>query len=318
MESYKISSGPLTAKVLSYGAILQDLRLEGVDFPLVLGHENGADYQNHAAYFGATVGRFANRIAGGRLEIDGQSYELDRNYDGRFTLHGGQQGFANQVWTLENLTASSVSLTLRSADGEMGFPGTMKVRCLYELEGETLRITLTATTDKPNVCSLTNHSYFNLDNQPTIVGHKLLIQADARLDGDADSLPNGGLLAVAGTRDDFRQLRPINAFDEGAYDANYCLSACRDRALSHAATLVGSDDRIRLETWTNQPGLVVYTGDKLDISSPGLEGRRYGTFAGIALETGAWPDAPTYRHFPSAILRPGETYTNLTEYRFSL
>lgn len=314
MQSYSIASDLLNAKVLSRGAIIQDLRLKGVDHPLVLGLTNLADYEKYSPYFGAVVGRYANRIAGSRLVIDGEAHELDRNIDDDFTLHGGSDGFSDRDWKLVEAGDSTLLLALVSPDGDMGFPGELKVECLYELEGATLRITLTATTDKPTVCSLTNHSYFNLDDSQDILAHKLMINADARLEADDRVLPTGSVLAVEGTRYDFRQMRSIGQGPVFALDNNYCLSAERPRPLSHAATLQAGG--LTMETWTNQPGLVVYTGEFIDAPVPSIHGRPYRPFAGIALEAAAWPDAPTHRHFPSAELLPGEVYRNVTEYRF--
>jgi aldose 1-epimerase len=314
-----IKGGGLTAHVLTYGAVIQDLRLERHAPPLVLGFERLEDYIDHSPYFGATVGRYANRIANGRLSIDGEEIQLDRNENGHH-LHGGSRGIGTRVWDIEAYSSDSVTLAIDCADGEMGYPGNARIRTIYALRsGGVLSVRHETTTDKPAPANVTHHSYFNLDGRETILDHELMLAADYYLPTDQDQIPTGAVEDVEGTVFDFRDMRPIRcekACAQVEYDHNFCLS--EERVAKRSVALVRSlDSGVTLEVRTSEPGLQFYAGHKLVMPVPGLEDRRYGRFSGFCLEAQNWPDAPNHSAFPPALLRSGETLVQETDYVFA-
>jgi len=322
VHRHVISGGGLTAAVLTLGAAIQDLRLADHGAPLVLGFETLDDYLRHPSYFGAIVGRYANRIAAGRFTIDGERFQADLNEAGKHSLHGGHEGFAQQVWRCVDSGDDFVSLALHDPDGSMGFPGALDVTCTYRLRlPGTLSIELEAVCDAPTLCNLAHHSYFNLDNGGTgdILDHRLMINASAYLPVDEEQIPTGFVVPVAGTAFDFQLSRPIRTEDgdQIPYDHNFCLAAAR-RPLQLAAWAQGTGSGVEMEVWTTEPGIQFYAGHKLDPDLAGLQGIRYRPHAGFCLEPQIWPDSPNHPHFPQAVLRPGEIYRQVTEYRFRL
>lgn len=309
----------LTARILTFGAVVQDLRLDGHPPPLVLGFAGFPPYLDRSPYFGAIVGRCANRIAGGRFTIDGIIHAVDRNERGRTCLHGGADGISQRLWTLAELGGDFVTLSLRDPDGAMGFPGTLSIACTYRLRGAALEVTLTAETDAPTPCNLAHHSYFNLDDggRSTILDHRLALFAEAVLPVDGHSIPTGAILPVAGTPFDFRAMRPIRRPGDraAAYDHNWCLAAER-RAPTLAARLEAARSGLAMELTTTEPGLQFYAGLSVGRSDPGLDGIVYADTAGLCLEPQVWPDAVNQPAFPSPLLRPGESYRQETAYRF--
>jgi aldose 1-epimerase len=316
------SADGLEASIITWGAVIRDLAVPvgGARQSTVLGLNSLADYRAHSPSFGAVPGRYANRIGRGQFTLDGKSYQLQLNEHGRTTLHGGPKGFNKLPWRLIGSTADTVVLGLTSADGDMGFPGTLEATCSYHLTGRTLRMELTARTDAPTIVNLTNHSYFNLDGSADVRDHELTVPAAFRTAVDDDLIPTGEIVAVAGTPFDFRAPRTIRDPSGQLYDTNYVLARQPDAAtgLAAAATLRSRRNGLALDVATNQQGVQVYDGAKVHVPVEGLGGAHYGAFAGVALETQNFPDAPNHRHFPSAVLRPGETYRQLTEYRFSV
>lgn len=314
VERLTITGGGLTARVLTYGATVQDLRLEGVDHPLVLGAPTLAPYLGPMQYFGALVGRFANRIAGGRFTLDGQDHQVPPNWLGRHALHGGPVGAGQKVWRVAVATDDSLRLELILPDGDMGFAGTLRVSATISLPGEAaLAFDIQAETDAPTPCSFAHHGFFNLDGGATIAAHELQIAANAYLPVDPDLIPTGKIAAVAGTRFDFRAPREIGT---AGIDHNFCLSDGQ-RPIQTVATLRAPTNGLALTIETTEPGLQVYDGAYMPTEGlPGLDGRRYGPFAGVALETQGWPDAPNRAGFPNTILRPGETYRHRVRYVF--
>ena len=318
-----LQGGGLTAKIINWGGVVQDLRLSGHAPPLVLGLEDFRFYPVHSPYFGAIVGRYANRIAGGRFTIDGKDYQADRNYIGKHTLHGGAAGFGHQLWTLKDAGPDFVTLTHRSRDGEMGFPGNLDVSCTYALKDPgRFVVEFSAETDAPTLCNIAAHSYYNLDDggRTDMLDHLIQIDAAAYLPADAELIPTGDIVPVEGTDHDFRTLRPIrNA--QGAsyrpYDNNFCLSDARG-PLRRAATVRAARSGVEMEVWTTEPGVQFYDGENVARDVPGLEGVTYGAYAGLCLEPQIWPDAPNRPHFPQALLRPDAPYSQVTEYRFRL
>jgi aldose 1-epimerase len=320
-RAFRLDGGAgVTARVTDYGARLTELHVPGRDGrteDIVLGFDDAAPYATSSAYFGATVGRFANRIREGRFRLRGHDYQVDRN-EGPNHLHGGREGWDRRPWDAE-AAADGRSIVFRtaSADGEMGFPGAVDVRSSYELDGTTLRIVLEAVPDATTVINMVNHSYFNLAGHASgrVLAQELRLDADHYLPVDADLLPTGEVRAVAGTAFDFRDRHPIGLHLDSleapavGWDHNWCLRGMPDEdGLTTAAEVrdPGSGRTLRLRT--TEPGVQVYTGGYLDGSALGKGGHRYGQFAGFTLETQTFPDGPNQRHFPSPVVEPGETY----------
>ncbi|RAZ89203.1 galactose-1-epimerase [Mesorhizobium hawassense] len=323
VRRFTIRGGGLTANIIGLGAIVQDLRLSGHDAPLVLGYDRFEPYETDRAFFGAVVGRFANRIGGGRFTIAGNRYQTEQNFLGKHTLHGGSEGFFHRPWTVSLHGRDFVTLTLHDPDGAMGFPGALDVTCTYRLKiPGTLSMELTATCEEPTLCNLAQHSYFNLDDGGTadILDHRLMLNAGAYTPVDDEMIPTGVVKPVDGTPFDFRQARALRMEMEGEqlrYDLNYCLASSRG-PLHQAAWVQGANSGVEMEVWTTEPGLQLYSGQFVAPKSPGLDGRRYKAFSGLCLEAQTWPDAPNRPYFPQATLWPGQIYHQVTEYRFRL
>ena len=304
ISSHQLNADELSVTLTNYGASLQDLRLDGHDIPLVLGFPDAQDYRTQSSHMGATAGRFANRIAGGIITIDGQSYQLDRNEADTNTLHGGSGGCGTRVWQVARMTHKSVCFTLDDEDGHMGFPGHVKMQCLYQITGpRTLSISYEATTSRPTFINLAHHSYFRLDRQDDLSSHELQIMADHYLPVDEANLPLGKPEDVSGTRFDFRQKHGFVGDD---FDHNFCLNdAGRLRPVARLSSMASG---IVMTLSSDQPGLQFYTSHHLAETAPNHHGRPYEAYDGICLEPQAWPNAPHMPHFPTALLRPGETY----------
>ncbi len=312
--------GGLAVDVLSYGAVLRDIRLATADGSrsVVLGYSRLADYVAHSPYFGALVGRCANRIAGGRFELDGRTITLDRNEAGRTHLHGGSGGFSSRVWDVVDIEPDAVTLALVSADGDQGYPGTVAVRCRYAVIGAgRLAIELSATTDAPTIVNLAAHSYFDLDRADSILDHRLLLPADAVTQVDAALIPTGVIAPVHGTPLDFRASRPIRSAG-GALDLNYVLAMAPVASPRLVARLEGPRSGLALEVHSTEPGLQVYDGNAMNGPVPLADGRSVRQNGGVCLEPQRFPDAVHHPHFPSVVLRPGETYRQRSEYHFMM
>ena len=312
---HRITGGGLTAYVLSYGAVLQDLRLEGHAPPLVLGFETFAPYLTDSPNFGAVVGRCANRIGRGQFQIDGRSYQVDLNMQGQHHLHGGRDGAGVLNWTVETVQSDQITLRLELADGHMGYPGNMTVRCTYAcLTGGVLDVQIEAVTDAPTLCNFAHHSYWNLDGSANTHGHVLQADAGRITAVDDGYISTGETPDVTGTRYDFRTARSVQ--DETHIDNNLCLSDARV-ALRPVAELVAPASGVALELRTTEAGLQVFEAIDMAVGPAGLERRRYGSNAGVALEAQVWPDAVNHETFPSAVLRPDETYKQQTQFAIS-
>lgn len=315
VQRVSLRGGGLTARVLSYGALLQDLRLEGHSAALVLGFAEFAPYLTRSPYFGATAGRCANRIRDGHLELDGVTHHLDRNFLNKHTLHGGAAGMGKRLWRIEDHTGDSASLTIVLEDGDMGFPGRLAARVRFGLTGEgVLDIRMSAETDAPTLCNLAHHSYFNLGGTATISDHLLRIDADSYLPVDDELIPTGEIRPVAGSGFDFR--RPAPVIRTRHVDHNFCLSE-RRRAIRPVAWLTSPASGVAMECRTTEPGLQIYDGARIDAGLPGLDGQTLAAHAGLAMEPQIWPDAHHHAGFPQAILRPGDTYDQHTQFIFS-
>ncbi len=313
-----ISAGPMSARILTYGSVLQDLRLRGHTPALVLGFDSFDDYLSHSPYFGATAGRCANRIRDGHLALAGKTYQLDRNFLDRHHLHGGAGGMANRLWTLEAAGKDFVTLSIRLDDGDMGYPGNMSVLVTYRtLPEAVLDIDFSAISDATTLCNLAHHSYFNLDGSASILDHRLTVNAAAFTPVDDALIPTGQVESVHQSALDFRRAKTIRPISETTLlDHNYCL-ADRRGPIRPVAILASPRAGLRMEVRTTEPGLQVYDGAKIDISRPGLDGMPMAAHAGMALEPQVWPDAVHHAHFPQAVLQAGETYRQHTQYAFA-
>ena len=317
----RTAAGDLSASIIDWGAVIQDLRLQGHDAPLTLGYQTFADYEANVSYFGAVAGRNANRTRDGRYMIDGRRYEIEPGAPERHGLHGGTQGYARRPWRLIDHGSDVVVLGLTDRDGTMGFPGNVDVMCTYRiLPPATLSVEFIASTDQPTLCNLAQHAYFNLDDGGATPagGHRLIIDAGAYLPTDEELVPTGVVMPVDGTPYDFRMARRLHGEDEAkpfGYDSNFCLSAGRG-PLKRAAWVQGAHSGVEMEVWTTEPGLQLYAGEHIGPQGMGMLGRPYGPFAGFCLEAQVWPDAANRPYFPQALLRPGELYRQVTQFRF--
>ena len=321
----------MRATITNYGGIVMSLHVpdrEGRLEDVVLGFDALEGYFAPHPFFGALIGRHANRIAKGRFRLDERDYVLATN-DGPNHLHGGSRGFDKVVWGAELLAwdeGPALRLKHRSEDGDEGYPGTLTATVTYTItENDELRIDYLATTDRPTVVNLTQHSYFNLAGHGDILSHELFIDADRYAPVDAGLIPTGELRAVLGTPFDFREPRPIGdrvhdadpqlRFGSG-YDHHFVLVP-RDRGLRIAARVYEPRSGRIMEVLTTEPGLQLYAGNGLDGSLIGKKGTPIERYAGLCLETQHFPDSPNQPSFPSARLNPDEEYSSQTVYRFS-
>jgi aldose 1-epimerase len=321
----------IEVRITNYGGIITSLKTpdrNGTFADIVLGFDTFDEYLAPHPYFGAVVGRYANRIADGRFKIDGIDYKLALN-NGPNHIHGGVKGFDKHVWQAEVLGGSSVRFSRVSPDGEEGYPGNLQVAVAYSLTNyNELIVEYQATTDVPTHVNLTQHSYFNLAGAGNgdITGHELTIDADRFTPVNAARIPTGQLAPVAGTPFDFRQPRPIGArIDQshpqlahgGGYDHNYVLNREGD-TLEFAARVVEPVSGRILEVATTEPGVQFYTANFLDGSITGKGGRSYPRRGGFCLETQHFPDTPNKPQFPTTVLRPGTTYSSRTVFKFDV
>ncbi|MHB1936699.1 MAG: aldose epimerase family protein [Acidobacteriaceae bacterium] len=328
---FELQQGALKARVMTYGARLVSLEVpdrNGNAADVVLGYDSLAPYLNDPkTYFGAIVGRYANRVGHGTFVLGGKRYELPRN-DGDNTLHGGTVGFDKRVWTAQEIP-NGVELTLISKNGDQGFPGTLTTRVRYTLSAHALEIEYSAATDADTVLNLTNHSYFNLagEGQGDILDNVLTIHADRYTPINAGLIPTGELAPVAGTPFDFRTPTAIGKrigedneqlkIAKG-YDENFVLNHGGDnRSLREAARVVDPKSGRVLTVKTTQPGIQFYSGNFLDGTVHGKQGHVYAKHAALCLETQHFPDSPNQPAFPSTDLKPGQTFHSVTEYIFS-
>ncbi|MCF8481764.1 MAG: galactose mutarotase [Rhodospirillum sp.] len=319
VERLEISAHGLTARFLSLGAILQDLRLDGLAHPLVLGFDRLEGYLAHPdLYFGAMVGRYANRIGQGRAVLGGTLVQLDTNFRGRHLLHGGREGSSRRLWRVLAQSSDAVTFADRLPDGHMGFPGTLDVQVVFHiLPGPALCIDIRAESDAETLCNFAHHSYFNLSGAPTIAGHRLGVAANAYLPVTEDLIPTGEKRDVTGTPFDFREGKILtNDLLTTGFDHNFCLSSAR-QSMRPVAWLEAPSGGPVMTVETTEAGLQFYDGAMVTSNAAGLDGQIHGAHAGLALEPQVWPDAPNQPSFPSALLRPGEVYEQRTALVFS-
>jgi aldose 1-epimerase len=327
------NAGGMTLRVTNFGCRIVSLTApdrDGHFADIMLGYDTLAEYLRDKRHYGAVVGRYGNRIAGGKFSIDGQSYQLTQNRPPNH-LHGGDGGFEYRLWDAEALLrgeAVGVKLDYLSPDGEEGYPGNLTATVYYWLtNGNELRIEYHASTDKPTPVNLTNHSYFNLggEGSGTILDHELMLRADRFVVVDEALIPTGELRPVAGTPFDFTVPTPIGARVDadneqirlgGGYD--HCLVFARwDGKLRRVGSLYDPDSGRLMEILTTEPGVQFYCGNFLNDRDVGKGGKVYGRRGGLCLETQHLPDSPNHPHFPSTILRPGEPYRHVAVFRFS-
>ncbi|MFH1197809.1 MAG: aldose epimerase family protein [bacterium] len=325
----------MTAKIIDYGASVVSLTApdrNGNYADVVLGYDNLEGYVKGASFFGGIVGRYGNRIGKGKMTIDEKEYQLATN-NGKNHLHGGVVGYNKKLWTVNKTEVTSkgpaITLTLISEDGDENYPGTVKLTVVYTLTNDnSLSIEYTGTTDKTTVLNPTNHSYFNLsgDMNKTILDHELMIDADKTTPVDAGLITTGELADVAGTPMDFRTAKKIgkdiSADDEqlkfgGGYDHNWVVNNY-DEKVKLISTLYEPKSGRLMETYSDEPGLQFYSGNFLDGTITGKSGIKYKYRTGLCLEAQHYPDSPNKPQFPSVLLKPGETYSQTTIYKFSV
>ena len=312
----------LRVKLLSWGARLAELWVPdatGASADIVLGQDTLADWQTHGTYVGATCGRYANRIAGGRFNLDGRTVQVDCN-EGANALHGGTEGFDLKLWDIENHSETHVTFACMSPAGDMGYPGTLAARVTYRLEAG-LTIEMGAVTDAPTVVNLANHAYFNLAGQGAgdVLAQSLQVDAGFYLPVDAELIPTGEVRSVDGTAFDFRAARLVGKSmpDQAGFDHNFCLSA--PLAADGLRPCLVAEDPVsgrRMRLSTTEPGVQLYTGAHFN-GGPGKGGACYPRFAGFAAETQRFPDSPNNPHFPLSRLGPGQAYKHVMRFDFT-
>jgi aldose 1-epimerase len=328
VDLYSLADGKVEVGIMTYGGIIVSLRTpdrNGKLDDVVLGCNSVEEYVAQTAHFGGIIGRYANRIAHGSFQLDGQTYHIPKN-DGDNALHGGVGGFDKVVWAAKQM-GDGIELTYVSKDGYQGFPGTLTTTVRYSLSGGALRIEYSATTDQDTVLNLTNHSYFNLAGQGKgdVLGHVLKIDASRITPVDAALIPTGELQAVEGTPFDFRTPHAIGARIEAdeaqlrlgqGYDHNFVLDHPPGE-LSEAAEVYEPTTGRILRVSTTEPGVQLYTANHLDGSITGKQGRVYHRRFAFCLETQHFPDSPNHSSFPSTELKAGQRFHSVTVLEFS-
>ena len=318
------------AKIVNYGAIVQSLMMHdraGKLDDIVLGYDNVDGYVKVTPYFGCLVGRYGNRIGAAQFSLNGQTYKLAAN-NGPNSLHGGLKGFDKVVWDVVEATGNSLKLHYLSKDGDEGFPGNLDVTAVYTLTRDnSLRVEFTATTDKPTVCNLTHHSYFNLGGQGkgNILGHEVCINSDKTTPVDKELITTGAYAPVQGTPFDFRKPTAIGArIDDPdtqlqygpGYDHNWVINKPLGKFGLQARVHEPVSGRV-MEVWSDEPGLQFYAGNFLDGTITGKGGVVYQRRTGFCMEPQHYPDSPNKPTFPSVVLKPGQKYHNVIVYKFS-
>lgn len=286
---------------------------------VVLGFDSFAPYSEHSPYFGAVVGRVANRVRNATFNFEGKQYVLDAN-EGENQLHGGSSGLSRQIWDFEiDSKANAVRFTYKCPDGHMGYPGNVWFEALYTFSGPKLRLELTAMPDRPTPISMVQHHYFNLGLSETVLEHEVhLPHAVARTETDSNLQLNGAILPVAGSRYDFLTPRKLRGPDGAPidYDLNMVLAAGRDTS-DPIVVAKGEDGALTLRLSSDRPGLQFYNGVWTDVTVPGLHGRNYGKYSGLCFEDQMFPDALNHRHFPDIICTPERPYQHWCEIEVS-
>ena len=307
----EIANGPVRASLMTLGAAVTELRMEGVAHSLVLGSPDLAAYRDAMRYFGAVVGPVANRIAGARAPLGGRVLDLAAN-EGPNALHGGPRGTSTRLWRLADRDAASARFDLTWPDGEDGLPGPLHLSATYAIEADgALRIELEGEGEAPTLCNPAFHGYWVLDGSGTLHDHRLAVAAERYLPVDAAGIPTGDPAPVAGTPFDFRSPRAIGP--DSAVDHNFCLDGAGYREVARLET-----DALALAVETDAPGLQIYDAARIDTAPfAGHEGRPYGAHGGLAIEPQLWPDAPNRPGYPPVALVPGERFRQTSRFRLT-
>ncbi|HMP82173.1 MAG TPA: aldose epimerase family protein [Verrucomicrobiota bacterium] len=321
----------MEARIINYGGTVVSLRVpdrNGRFDDIVLGYDHLDGYLTNSPYFGCLVGRYGNRIGGAKFTLNGQTYKLAAN-NGPNSLHGGVKGFDKVVWTVVKSTGNSLTLRYLSKDGEEGFPGNLDVTAIYKVTDDNeLKVEFSATTDKPTVCNLTHHSYFNLAGQGkgTILDHQVQINSDKITPVNQDLITTGEYADVTGTPFDFRKPTAVGArindpdrqlqYGPG-YDHNWVIQKPLGQYGWHATVYEPTTGRV-MEVWSNEPGMQFYAGNFLDGTIIGKGGAVYPLRSGFCMEPQHYPDSPNKPNFPPVTLLPGETYKCTIAYKFSV
>lgn len=328
VSSVTLDNGVISCEILTYGAVLRRLLVpdrHGRAVDVVLGYDTLQDYLERDKYFGAVVGRFANRIAKGRFVLNGKEYILPIN-NGENHHHGGPNGFSQRVWTLEERTDTTATLSLHSPDGDEGYPGNLTAKITYALEGSGLFLRYEALSDADTVCSLLNHSYFNLSGHDTgpVLDQWVTVHASAYTPADGSGVPLGILAPVEGTPMDLRQPVRIGQWVDdgfaqlrqaGGYDHNYVIDG-QPGSLRPAAAASSDASGIAMEVLTDRPGVHFYTANFVEPGHTGKDGAVYGPRHGFCLETQHFPDSPNQPAFPSPLLPAGQLCRHETGFVF--
>ena len=319
MYSVTISNGTLSATILSFGARLSDLRLEGHPHSLVLGLPAAQDHLDDNAHMGGIAGPVANRIAGAAASLKGKSFKFEANEHDMQTLHGGYFGTSRQFWQLNKVNQTTVHATIEQPDMALGFPGNRSFSVLYKIFDNRLMIHLSAQTDIQSWCNLAPHPYFNLDGSQTIRHHNLQLEAAHYLPVDDQNIPTGEMALVEDSHFDFRKMRSLSDFVDGALpaiDHNYCLDQDMQKLRPHIAHLQSEMSGIEMRVSTDQLGVQLYFGQFLAPNTAGQDGKTHGPFSGICLEPQGWPDAPNRPDFPSVEISPDQPYLSASSFSF--
>ncbi|MFC3182515.1 aldose epimerase family protein [Cypionkella sinensis] len=301
VDRITLTAGDLTAQILTWGAVLQSVRLAGIPHDLTLGSETLADYEGDLRYHGSIIAPVVNRLTNATAPLDDKTLQFQVNFNGQHTLHSGDAGTHLKVWEILHATQSECRLALTLPDGEGGFPGNRRIEAHFTAEAPaTLRLTITTITDADTILNATNHSYWNLDGSADFSGHSLQIPADHYLPTTPEFIPTGEIRAAAGMFD-FRKPKAISTHTPDL-DNCFCLGT-QQTPLRDALTLTGASG-LQLTVATTEPGIQVYDC-------------RHDHFKGVAIEAQGWPDAPNKPGFPPITLRAGDTLTQVTEWRFT-
>ena len=326
-DLYTLSDSALKIRITNYGAHIVSIEApdrSGNRTDVILGYDTLDGFLKDTTYMGSVVGRYGNRIAKGTFPLAGNTYHITLNNNGNM-LHGGKSGFDKKVWVARQIP-NGVELTVTSPDGDQGFPGTLIGHIRYTLVGDKLHLDYSATTDKPTVLNLTNHTYFNLAGKGDILHDTIMINADRYTPVDAQLIPNGQLAPVAGTPFDLNKPTVIGdhvkdnneqiKLGSGGYDHNFVLNSPRDLTKPAARVVDPTNGRV-LTVYTTEPGVQFYTGNSLDGTFTGVGGENYSKYHGLCLETQHFPDSPNHPSFPSVALLPGQTMHSSTIFQFT-
>ena len=306
VDEVVLESGDAAVAILSYGCVVRDWRVDasGGSLPMVLGFPRLEDYVRHSRSHGATVGRIANRTANSRFELEGKTWEVTPS-EGRHHLHGGKVGLGNRIWTMETDSGSgTVQLGYLSPDGEEGYPGAVDFRVTFRLEGPRLICEMSGMPDRPTPINLANHNYYNLGGSGTVKDHLLWVDAEAYTVTDAELIPTGEIRPLEGTPLDFSTEREIG---DTWIDNNLVLREGRDQKRP-AARVRCPRTGMKLELWTDEPGLQLFDASEMTIGTPGHDGQSYGPYAGLCLEAQHHPDSMNRPDWPSIVATPERPY----------